>query len=93
MTHEPTLLHYVIKLGPRPITLPLTRTLALSSLHSKFPSKREVRVKIFSYELGHHYNYYYANGVANVLPYVMRSIDVSTLQEEGYYYFHSRLKM
>ena len=56
MTHEPTLLHYVIKLGPRPITLPLTRTLALSSLHSKVPSKREVRVTIISNEMEHHYD-------------------------------------
>ena len=56
MTHEPTLLHYVIKLVPRPITLPLTRTLALSSLHSKVPSKREVRVTIISNEMEHHYD-------------------------------------
>ena len=31
--------------------------------------------------------------VANVLPYVTRSIDESTLQKEAYYYFYSRLKM
>ena len=30
--------------------------------------------------------------VVNVLPYVTRSTDVSTLQEGAYYYFHSRLK-
>ena len=31
--------------------------------------------------------------VVNVLPYVTRSTDVSTLREGAYYYFHSRLKM
>ena len=38
-------------LRPRTINLPLTRTLALSSLHSKVPSKREERVKIFPYDV------------------------------------------